>query len=139
MSYVDPGYALNGYFGSVGSLARFQLGMVTINFEQPPLRVPTDLELLQTTFSSAGGMPFALAPLAEEELLQLRWPRMFRYYRDRLVDFFANTADGMNGVFDYRDPVGQVLQVRFSSPDLPEIREVAIDRFVVDVSLLVAT
>jgi len=137
MSYVEAGYAEAGYFGQPGSRAMFQLGGQTLNFEQGPLRPTLDLELLQAEFASAGARGFALDPIGEELILLLRWPRLYAYYRTRLLDWFFNVADGMAHSFTYRAPDATLYIVRLATPQLPEIREVADQRYKVEIPLLV--
>ena len=137
MSYVAAGYAAPGYFGQPGSRAMFQLGTQTLNFEQSPLRPPLDSVQLQAEFASAGGRSFALVPIAEEQTLLLRWPRLSGYQRDRLLDWFFNVAQGMSNSFTYRAPDDTLTTVRLAAPDLAEIREVANQRHAVEVPLSV--
>lgn len=137
MSYVEAGYAEPGYFGSPGSRAMFQLGGQILQFEQDPLRPVLDLALLQAEFASASGRNFALAQIGEEQLLVLRWPRLYGYYRTLLLDWFFNVAQGMSHSFTYRAPDDTLYTVRLAAPQLPEIREVAFQRYAVEIPLLV--
>lgn len=137
MNYVEAGYIEAGYLGQPGSRAMFQLGDNTLNFEQAPLRPPLGLELLQAGFASSGGRDFALAPIGEEQIILLRWPRLYAYYQDQLLDWFFNIAQGMANSFTYRSPDDSLYTVRLASPDMPELREVGHQRFAVEISLLV--
>ena len=137
MSYVADGYVASGYIGQPGSRAMFQLGAQTLNFEQSPLRPPLDLEEIQAEFESAGGRHFALDPIAEEQVMVLRWPRAYSYYADRLIDWFYNIAEGMANSFTYRDKDDNTFTVRIATAELPEVREVRGGRFELEVPLLV--
>jgi len=137
MSYVAAGYVEAGYFGPPGSRAMFQLGDKILNFEQAPLRPPLDLTLLQAEFTSSGGRSFALPQIGEEQILLLRWPRLYAYYRAQLLDWFFNVAQGQMHSFSYRAADDQLYTVRLATSQLPEIREVADQRYQVEIALLV--
>ena len=137
MSYVDSGYVAASYFGGPGSGVRFVLGGQTLDFDQAPLRPPRELQLIQADALSAGGQRFGFDILASEDLLTLSWPRLLGYHRDRLLDWFDSVADGMANSFSYIDRDGVERTVRIADPQLPEIRQIAGDRYAVQLRLLV--
>jgi len=137
LNYVDSGYIDAGYIGVPGSGVKFALGAQTLNFEQAPLRPPRDIELIQADALSAGGRRFGFAIIAAEDILVLSWPRLLGYYRERLIDWFNNVADGMAISFTYVDKDGVERSVRIADPQLPEIRQIAGDRYAVQIRLLV--
>jgi len=137
LNYVDSGYIDAGYIGVPGSGARFVLGAQSLDFDQAPLRPPRDFELIQTDALSAGGQRFGFEILAVEDVMTLSWPRLLDYYRERLIDWFNSVANGMANSFIYVDKDGAEQTVRIADPQLPEIRQIAGDRFAVQVRLLV--
>lgn len=142
MPYVEPGYAEDQgrYFGGPGSLVRFTAADgQTLNFDQAPLRPPGELNLIQAESRTAAGVPFGHAVYGADETLRLRWPRLYTYHRDRLLDWFRSVVVGMGGVFTYRDVAGVDRAVRSASPALPEIREIAPDRHQTEIDLVIET
>jgi len=137
MSYVESGYIEAGYFSGAGSGVRFALGVQTLDFDQAPQRPPRDLQLIQADARSAGGDRFGFDILASEDIVTLTWPRLLGYHRNQLIDWFNNVADGMANSFSYVDKNGVEQTVRFADPQLPEIRQIAGDRYVVQIRLLV--
>lgn len=134
--YVEAGYIDDGYFGGAGSIAAFILGSASLKFERDPQRPPRSLQLIQAVGRATGGNLYGYSVHAEDDLLTLSFPRLHRYYLERLREWFRDVSAGMSHAFTYRQPDGVEITVRFAEPRL-SVREITPDRFAVELSLMI--
>ncbi len=115
--------------------ARFDHANGSVVFSRAPLYPSGDDEFLQAEDQSAGGVPFAYDPLAEEDVIVLAWQGMSKINRDNLEAFWRTVAKGMVEVFTYTDVFGTAQSVRFAEPTI-SFSERAYERYDVTVKLL---
>jgi len=134
--YVEAGYIDDGYFGGAGSLAAFILSGASYNFERDPQRSPRSLQLIQAQGQASGGKLYGYTVHAEDRFFTLNFPRLHRYYLERLREWFRDVSRGMAHAFTYRQPDGVEITVRLAEPRL-SVREVTPERFSVSLSLMI--
>ncbi len=117
--------------------AFFIFGVKALFFDQAPERPPRRLALLQAEARSSGAERFAHPAFADDDLIELYWPRMLKADKEALLAFWRDTTRGMAKTFTWRDHSGNEQTVRFAEAGLPEITQKTPDRFAVRVRLRV--
>lgn len=135
--------------------AKFILGADELDFERAPQRPPRSLALQQASARNSGGGLIGFEVFGGEDVITLSWPGMSSADKDALLNWFATLADGMSNSFTYQTAIEQLYiaagyvvdgyvateypayNVRFADAALPEITELAPDRYAVSVNLLV--
>lgn len=128
--YCDPApqSALPNFYHAQGS----------VNFKRLPLYPEYEFVFDQAVDKSAGLDSYGYAPVAQEMLIKLSWPRMFQADKVALETFYKDVVKGMARTFTYSNNLfGPALPVRFAAP-LPIMPEVAYQQYRVDLTLRVA-
>jgi hypothetical protein len=135
--YVLDGYVLPGYIGRPGSPVSFSLNGNTCTFSRNPVRPDRSLGFIQADIKSGGYERIGRDYYTTNDLIDLYWPRMPGWDKNRLFSWWQNVARGMANPFNYFDIDGNTATVRFAVPQLPEIRERAYDAYEVRTQLRV--
>lgn len=135
--YVDSGYVLDGYIGQPGSQAAFLYGAQSITFRRAPSYPQRPLSFSQAERQSTGAVRFVYDYLIKNDLIGLTFRGMPEWEKVAFVDFWLNAARGMANAFTFVDVAGVAASVRFASPTLPEIQEIAYNAYEVTCQLRV--
>lgn len=108
-----------------------------VTFSRLPVYPEYQMVFDQAGEETDGKEVIAFAPIAQELLVRLSWPRMKKSDKETFVVFFRDIVDGASKEFTYTN--GQVMgpgfPARFASAELPIMPEVAFEQYQVDVTL----
>lgn len=108
----------------------------SVIFSLNPTRPPRSRSLIQAREESAGAVPFGYIIYRTDDLLTLD-VRMTNAEVPTFLTFWQSVARGMAVAFNYTDPIGAVVSVKFNDSRLPEIREKAYNLHLATVTLRV--
>jgi hypothetical protein len=98
--------------------ARFSCPAGSVQFRTSPHYPDGTWGCLNPANRTPGGVILPGDFLVRNHILDLTWPRAGRAEKDMLENFFWNTALGMAVPFDYTDPAGDTVGVRFADPEV---------------------
>lgn len=111
----------------------------SVTFSRLPGYPEYDLIFDQATERTAGNEMVSYAPVAQEMLIRISWPRMAKANKDALEVFFKSVVNGTTKQFTYsNNATGPALPVRFAEPSLPVMPEVAYLQYQVSITLRIA-
>ncbi len=108
----------------------------SITFTRSPRRPDNSLDVVQPQRTGPGGVRFGFAQTIVAAVISLPL-RLTTAEKDALLVFFNTTANGMADQFIYTTTDGSALPVRFATPKLDGLTEVAYDAWTVTVQLRV--
>ena len=124
MAYVEDGYVVDGYIGdATGSPVSFFLDGNTLTFERSPDPRSLPLSFMQPDIRAGAGERIGQDYYVADDIIDLHWPAVTTWDKDRLTAWWRDVARGMSRSFTYTDMTGATCTVRFNSPSLPEISE----------------
>ncbi len=124
MAYVEDGYVEDGYIGDAsGSPVSFSMDGDTLTFERSPDPQSLPLSFQQGGIYSGGVEQIGRDYYVADDLIELHWPHMTAWDKDRLIVWWRDVARGVSTSFTYTDMTGATYTVRFASPSMPAISE----------------
>lgn len=111
----------------------------SVTFSRLPVYPEYELRWEQALVTTGGADTYAYAPIAQELLIKLQWPRMPKVNKEGLEYFFKTVAKGASERWTYSNNfIGPALPVRFASDTLAAMPEVAYQQYQVSLMLRVA-
>lgn len=109
----------------------------SVTFSRLPVYPEYQMVFDQANGETDGKELVAFAPIAQEILVHLSWPRMKKADKEAFVVFFRDIVDGTSKEWTYTNEqvMGPGFPVRFASAELPVMPEVAFEQYQVDVTL----